>query len=355
VLPWPAPHVPQLPGHGQALRLFDARVGRALTTGDPAHGSLTICGTASSGGADLGHVATYVAFDLVVRAWRDAGLGVTSVMHLAAADDAEPDAQVPTGVGITGEDSHAGADEQFSAFALDMTALAVIPPTAVVGTVDAEPEAVEAVERMLGAGAAYRVAAADGGSLGRGRPNRDLTCAAGILRHLYGRCDVLGGGPELREDHHDAVVSLLRVLTGVERPVQRLMHTGTVTGGPVRVAELLEQGVAPLAIRLLVLGHHYRRDWEYTRAGLDEAEARLRRWTAAVSGNGAPPVEGMLAQVRGALADDLDTPRALAAVDDWAQTSLDVGAPGGPSESDLVEGAPGVAARSVDALLGIRL
>ncbi len=52
--------------------------------------------------------------------------------------------------------------------------------------------------------------------------------------------------------------------------------------------------------------------------------------------------------MRAAVADDLDTPRALAAVDEWAALAL---AGAEPS----VEGAPGVVARTVDALLGVRL
>jgi len=52
-------------------------------------------------------------------------------------------------------------------------------------------------------------------------------------------------------------------------------------------------------------------------------------------------------EVRTALAEDLDAPRALAAVDAWADTALTLGGD--------VEGAPGVVARAVDALLGIRV
>ena len=75
---------------------------------------------------------------------------------------------------------------------------------------------------------------------------------------------------------------------------------------------------------------------------------RLEHWRAAVSGNGGPDPDATLAAVRAAVADDLDTPTALTVVDAWADLSL-------AGTADPVEGAPGVIARTVDALLGIRL
>ena len=102
-----------------------------------------------------------------------------------------------------------------------------------------------------------------------------------------------------------------------------------------------------MAVRLAVLAHHYSEDWDWTDAVLDAAQARLDRWRAAVSGNGGPDATAMLEEVRAALADDLDAPRAVAAIDAWAGASMSLG-------GDVV-GAPGVVARAADALLGVRL
>src|SRR5690606_38476389 len=96
---------------------------------------------------------------------------------------------------------------------------------------------------------------------------------------------------------------------------------------------------------------HYRSEWEWTDATLEAARGRLDRWRAAVSGNGAPSADALLAELRAALADDLDAPRAVAAVDDWAHRAL---APGRDTSGDE-EGAPRVVARAVTALLGVRL
>jgi L-cysteine:1D-myo-inositol 2-amino-2-deoxy-alpha-D-glucopyranoside ligase len=110
-----------------------------------------------------------------------------------------------------------------------------------------------------------------------------------------------------------------------------------------------------MAVRLLVLAHRCRDAWAFGPDDVAAAEARLARWIEAVSGNGGPPFDDLLAEVRAAVADDLDTPRALAAVDAWADAALAVGTPAGPAEEDLVEGSPGVVARAIDALLGVRV
>ena len=78
------------------------------------------------------------------------------------------------------------------------------------------------------------------------------------------------------------------------------------------------------------------------------ASTLLETWRSSMSGNGGPAPEGTLAEIRAALADDLDAPRALAAVDAWAELSL-------AGTAEPVEGAPGVISRAVNALLGIRL
>lgn len=367
---WPAPHVPAIPGRGHALRLYDRRSGRPWTTGGPATASVAVAGSLPEGGLRLGDLAGLVAVDLTARAWRDAGLAVTSVLHLGEAPGTRTEADVADLLG-------------------QMAALGVLPPDLLTGTADAAPAVAEALARLLaegrvephdaGAGEEVDVRTADGdavvwrgerpdgpawdaGSLDRGRPSPELAAAVQIADHLGGRSDLLAGVAGARTE---VVESLLSHMTGRERPVQRILATmaaapaghGAEAGADPQkpIARLLEGGVPPTAIRLLVLARRYRSGDPYPASAVDDAVARLERWTAAVSGNGAPPAEDVVAQVRAALADDLDSPRALAAVDAWAALSLGSGQPGGVPESDLVEGAPGVVARAVDALLGVRL
>ena len=118
-------------------------------------------------------------------------------------------------------------------------------------------------------------------------------------------------------------------------------------GNLVLVSKLRADGVDPMAIRLALLSQHYRTDWEWTPAHLEQAEQRLETWRAAVSVNNGPSADPTLQRVRELVADDLDTPGALAAVDRWAKECL---AHGGDDAA-----APGVVARLLDALLGVRL
>ncbi|HEU5267837.1 MAG TPA: cysteine--1-D-myo-inosityl 2-amino-2-deoxy-alpha-D-glucopyranoside ligase, partial [Jatrophihabitans sp.] len=117
-------------------------------------------------------------------------------------------------------------------------------------------------------------------------------------------------------------------------------------GNLVLVSKLRAAHIDPMAVRLALLDGHYRADREWTGGRLPAAEARLARWRAAAARPDAPPAGGLLDDVRARLADDLDTTGAIAAVDRWAAASADGGA-----DRD----APGLMARTVDALLGVAL
>ena len=136
-------------------------------------------------------------------------------------------------------------------------------------------------------------------------------------------------------------------------------------GNLVFVSKLLAGGVDPMAIRVALLTHHYRSDWEWTDAVLGDAEARLARWRAALARAEAAAAEALtpgtvpaaaaemvLSGVRARMRDDLDAPGALAVVDRWADT-LAAEPPIRITAADLA-GARLVRA-TVDALLGISL
>ncbi len=125
-------------------------------------------------------------------------------------------------------------------------------------------------------------------------------------------------------------------------------------GNLVFISRLRAAGVDPMAIRLALIAHHYRSDWEWTDAVLAEAQARLERWRAAVARAlvtgmaTVPAADAVLATVRERLADDLDSPGAVAAIDAWADAVL-----AGPDGAE-----PGSAALirdTADALLGVAL
>jgi L-cysteine:1D-myo-inositol 2-amino-2-deoxy-alpha-D-glucopyranoside ligase len=159
---------------------------------------------------------------------------------------------------------------------------------------------------------------------GRGRPGWHVECSALALRELGTTIDLHGGGTDLVYPHHECERAQSEAATG-QPFVRHWMHQAMVLahgekmsksrGNLVFVSDLLSE-VEPAAVRLLLLAQHYRTPWELTPPLLVEAAARLGRWRRAVADEGAGAGDGsVLAEVRAALDDDLDTPRALAALD----------------------------------------
>ncbi|WP_336921198.1 cysteine--1-D-myo-inosityl 2-amino-2-deoxy-alpha-D-glucopyranoside ligase [Aquipuribacter sp. SD81] len=153
---WPAPSVPALPGEGRPVRLHDTATGAAREVVAGGAAGLYVCGITPYDAAHLGHAATYVAFDLLVRAWRDAGLDVTYVQNVTDVDDPLLERAARDGV-----DWRELAESQLDVFRDDMTALAVLPPDALVGVTEVVDEVGALVLRLERAGAAYRLAQPD--------------------------------------------------------------------------------------------------------------------------------------------------------------------------------------------------
>jgi L-cysteine:1D-myo-inositol 2-amino-2-deoxy-alpha-D-glucopyranoside ligase len=152
---------------------------------------------------------------------------------------------------------------------------------------------------------------------GPGRPGWHIECSALALRELGTTIDLHGGGRDLVFPHHECEAAQSEAATG-ETFVRHWMHQGMVRlggekmskslGNLVFVSDLLKEWEA-MALRLALLSHHYRDEWEWDDGLMPQAAARLERWRAAGSGRGG------LTEVRSALDDDLDTPAALAAID----------------------------------------
>ena len=176
------------------------------------------------------------------------------------------------------------------------------------------------------------------------------------LDRLGAGFDVQGGGTDLIFPHHEICAAQGRVAT--DQPfAQAYLHSGMVgldgekmsksKGNLVFVSALRAAGVDPMAIRLALLAHHYRDDWEWSNELLVSALGRLSRWREAVRLDAGLNADEVLVQIRSALAQDLDAPSALAAVDAWAGASMAI-------DSDDVE-APMLVARACEALLGVVL
>ncbi len=429
---WRGTAVPSLPGKGPEPRIRDTASGVLAEAAAGPAASLYACGITPYDATHLGHAATYVAWDLLVRAWRDAGHDVRYAQNVTDIDDPLLERAARDGVDWRGL-----ADREIARFRSDMEALRVIPPSHLIGAVEALP-LIERFTHLLGdRGALYELdrdvyfaretdprfgwvshldtqrmltlSAERGGDPGRpgkkdpldslvwltarpgeprwpsafgpGRPGWHVECAAIATEYLGATFDVQAGGSDLIFPHHEMSASHARVALGDGSPgepifARRYAHAGMVRwqggkmsksrGNLVFVSGLLSEGADPMAVRLAILAHRYGQDWDWTTEGLARATRRLGAWRAAVRQAGSadgcatagvppagaaasvPDVRQVLAQVRERLADDLDAPGALAAIDRWADEANRSPDPARSPEAALVRD-------TADALLGVKL
>ncbi|WP_194818702.1 cysteine--1-D-myo-inosityl 2-amino-2-deoxy-alpha-D-glucopyranoside ligase [Nocardia sp. XZ_19_385] len=192
---------------------------------------------------------------------------------------------------------------------------------------------------------------------GAGRPGWHIECAAIALNRLGPEFDVQGGGSDLIYPHHEYSAAHVEALGDTRRFARHYVHAGLIgldgekmsksKGNLVLVSELRRAGTDPAAIRLGLLAGHYRADRMWTGEVLADAERRLDLWRRAAALPTGPAATDTVARLRQHLADDLDTPKALAAVDNWAEQALSYG---GPDQD-----APALISTAVDALLGVQL
>ena len=368
-----------LPGSGPAPRLYDTATGELVLAAAGPVATLYACGITPYDATHIGHAATYTAWDLLVRAWLDAApepqrpqrprrprkprrrprrvrsparFTVIYVQNVTDVDD-----PLLERANRDGEDWRELARRETQRYREDMEALRVLPPTHLIGAVEALPIIERFTARMADRGALYNVdedlyfaksadagfgslsgpgtacgydlaemtelAAQRGGDpdrpgkkdpldvlvwraerpgepawdsrFGRGRPGWHVECAAIATDYLGNTFDVQAGGSDLVFPHHEMSASHTRVaLAPVAGVFARVyVHAGMVSyhgekmskslGNLVFVNRLLADGVDPMAIRMALLAHHYRSDWEWTNAVLGDAQARLARWRAALA------------------------------------------------------------------------
>jgi L-cysteine:1D-myo-inositol 2-amino-2-deoxy-alpha-D-glucopyranoside ligase len=189
--------------------------------------------------------------------------------------------------------------------------------------------------------------------VGRGRPGWHVECAAIALNRLGPTLDVQGGGSDLIFPHHEHSATEAEAATGVWPFARIYVHAGMVgldgekmsksRGNLVFVSRLLAAGADPRAIRLALLADHYRTDRMWVGEALEAAGTRLAAWSRGVARAAGPSGHDLLTSVRRAIADDLDTPTALAAVDAWCAAD--------GTDPD----APALVRATADALLGVDL
>jgi L-cysteine:1D-myo-inositol 2-amino-2-deoxy-alpha-D-glucopyranoside ligase len=193
--------------------------------------------------------------------------------------------------------------------------------------------------------------------LGPGRPGWHVECAAIALNRLGDQYDLQGGGSDLAFPHHEFGSAHAEAHTGAHPLARHYCHAGMIgldgekmsksKGNLVFVSRLRADRVDPMAVRLALLSGHWRSDRSWTADLLTAGQARLHRWREAAALDAGPDATDTIDRLRTHLADDLDTPRALAAVDAWADEAL--------TRHGTNADAPGAMADAVDALLGVTL
>jgi L-cysteine:1D-myo-inositol 2-amino-2-deoxy-alpha-D-glucopyranoside ligase len=218
-----------------------------------------------------------------------------------------------------------------------------------------------------------------GATHGPCRPGWHSECAVIATNGLGVPFDVQAGGADLAFPHHEMSTSHLRLLSGCAAPIGRQIHAGLVwfgghkmsksLGNLVFVRDLLVQ-LDPAAARLALLSEHYRSEREWTERAASTARRRLAAWRRATSqAASGRPTGWVIEAIRDALANDLDAPAALAAVDAWAAgADRPVTGTGGPGSGSGLAGGPGSDSGlagppadvsqlvdAIDALLGVEL
>ena len=378
---------------------------QALTDVTPSQpeARLYVCGITPYDATHMGHAATYVAFDLVQRQWLDQGFDVHFVQNVTDVDDPLLERAAATGqnweelavseTNLFREDMTAlrvlpprhyiGAVESIP---LVIDRIEKLREAGAVYHVDDDLYFSVDKDPNFGAVSHYdeeqmiSFCRERGGDpdregkrapldcllwqaerpgepswpspFGAGRPGWHIECAAIANEYLGRTFDIQGGGSDLIFPHHEMSASQAAVESG-EPFARHFLHTGMVgyegekmsksKGNLVLVSNLRNSGQDPMAIRLALLAHHYRANWEWFDSDLEAATARLERWTKACARTAAPAAAPVVSALRTALRNDLDAPAALEAVDRWcAETGDDAQA--------------GAAMRdAVDALLGVRL
>jgi len=144
--------VPRLPGHGAVPHIYDTATRQLVEARPLAVAGLYVCGITPYDATHIGHAATYLAYDILIRLWLDAGYDVRYVQNTTDVDDPLLERAAATGV-----DWRTLAAEQTERFRRDMENLGVIPPDHYVAATEMIAQVSDAVRRLLDRGTAYRV------------------------------------------------------------------------------------------------------------------------------------------------------------------------------------------------------
>ena len=384
------------------MRIYDTaqRSVVELELGD--HVGMYVCGITPYDATHLGHAATYLAYDLLIRRLEDMGHTVTLVRNYTDVDDSI----LPKAAEL-GEHYLTLAEREIDRFEADMTALGARPAAHEPRATRSIDAMIAMISKLLDAGHAYvsadrvffdvatfpgfgklsgysadhmtELAAERGGTpddprqrnpldfvlwqasadgepswpspFGPGRPGWHIECSAMGYAALGETIDIHGGGGDLIFPHHECEIAQSESVHSV--PLARYwVHAGLVSyqghkmskslGNLVFISDLRAR-VDPRAIRLALMAHHYRTEWEWFDSEGLTAQRDLDTLVGAAAGaspaagssDGSP---GLLAEVQAVLDDDLNAPMARTALLD-AAAAVERGAAGATLRAELAAAA----------------
>ena len=354
------------------LRLHDSsnRSKRDFVPLDASHVRLYACGPTVHDLAHLGNARPVVAFDVLVRLLRSLYPKVAYARNVTDVDD-----KIIEASRRTGEDMFALTTRLLGRYRDDMATLGNLPPDVEPLATAHIPQMIALTRRLLERRHAYevngevlfetatfpeygrlsgrkpaelragaRVAVTDGkrGSgdfvlwkpsaddepgwdspWGRGRPGWHLECSAMSAEHLGETFDIHGGGHDLLFPHHENEVAQSRCAHGTAMMAAYWMHVGMLRVDGAKMSKSLGNFVTVhdltdglpdggMALRLLMLGTHYRAALDFTRTALERATADLREMRRVVAETPLVVADPrMTAWAAAPLFGDLNTPLVL--------------------------------------------
>jgi cysteinyl-tRNA synthetase len=361
-----------------------ARMKEELVPRVPGEIGMYSCGVTVYDLSHVGHARMLMVFDVIARYLRFAGYRVTFVRNFTDVDD-----KIIRRAAQEGVSAREVSERNITAFQQDMAALGVLPPDVEPKATEHVPEMIALIERLVARGYAYVV---DGdvyfevrrfpayGKLsgknldelqvgarvevderkrdprdfalwksakpgepawdspwGPGRPGWHIECSAMAVRYLGESFDIHGGGEDLIFPHHECEIAQTEADTGTVF-ARYWVHNGMVNMGREKMSKSLGNTLTirdlvarhdPAALRLFLLGTHYRSPLEWSKERVeDSARALERLWRPVDDAARHPQMQGQplpaeFAPFRqrflDAMDDDFNTPEALGALFDLSR------------------------------------
>ena len=375
-----------------ALRIYNTltRKKEEFVPLTPGRVGIYVCGVTVYDLSHVGHARSALAFDMIRRYLRFRGYQVTFVRNFTDVDD-----KIIQRAQREGVTAHEISERYVAAEREDMAALGVLAPDVYSKATDHIPQMIALIERLIAKGLAYPVdgdvyfevgrfpayGRLSGKNLdellagarvevderkrdprdfamwkgakpgepswpspwGAGRPGWHIECSAMAIQYLGETFDLHGGGDDLIFPHHECEIAQAEGATG--KPFVRYwLHNGLLNLGAEKMSKSLGNTLTirelvkrhePDAMRLYLLGAHYRHPLDFAEERITEAArglARLRGLVAeaesmATKGTPAPGPDGGLleevatqrARFEAAMDDDFNAPQALGVLFDLAR------------------------------------